>query len=636
MIVRMSKLEIVGPRKLLADVLSLLQEAGVLQIEPDSVGFVEKKDEILVESFLPDTTTLSEQFFLESLKAKCDELFSYLLSIPLKESYIDPRSIIDTIEDTLQRHLNRCRELSHKKDELQKEVEELNRYSVFLEAIEPLLEKITETPALEFIGLTLHDQESKSLLREALMLDADGKFEILTSTSSDGSIACLIAVQRSMSERIKKILSEKEIPELMFPPVLHDLSFVQKIDYLRRRLSEVSSEIEFIEMQLENFALKWGPIYKRVKKWLEERLSLFKASASAFETKMCFFIYGWMASDSVDALRRSLNRKFSGKVIIEELEIREEDLQRIPVILKNPRYFEPFELFTRILPLPRYTSYDPTPFIGIFFPIFFGMILGDAGYGVILTGISLVTCNYFKKNTYVQNASKILFVASLYSILFGILYGEFFGGLGHDLVGLQPLLIERRTAVIPMLYFAVSVGVVHILIGYILGFSIACKKKSKKEALCKLVSFGIILFIILLVASLFGLFPKLLTRPFILAILFLSPFLLFTGGLLAPLELMKSIGHIISYARIMAIGLTSVMLAFVANNLAGMTGDIVLGIVVAGLLHLLNIIIGVFSPTIHSLRLHYVEFFSKFLESGGRKFEPLKKEEHISEENTTW
>jgi V/A-type H+-transporting ATPase subunit I len=95
--------------------------------------------------------------------------------------------------------------------------------------------------------------------------------------------------------------------------------------------------------------------------------------------------------------------------------------------------------------------------------------------------------------------------------------------------------------------------------------------------------------------------------------------------LLAPLELLKSIGNIISYVRIMAIGLTSVLLAFVANRLGGETGDIFTGVIVAGLLHLLNIILGVFSPTIHSLRLHYVEFFSKFMEHGGRRFEPLKK-----------
>ncbi len=109
--------------------------------------------------------------------------------------------------------------------------------------------------------------------------------------------------------------------------------------------------------------------------------------------------------------------------------MREEDLERVPVMLKNPEYFKPFELFTRVFPLPAYTSLDPTPFIGIFFPVFFGMILGDAGYGIFLLVLSLILKKRFSKIKLYRDAAQILFISSLYTILFGILYTEFFGDL---------------------------------------------------------------------------------------------------------------------------------------------------------------------------------------------------------------
>jgi len=253
------------------------------------------------------------------------------------------------------------------------------------------------------------------------------------------------------------------------------------------------------------------------------------------------------------------------------------------------------------------------------------MILGDGGYGLLLLILCIIALKRFRVKSIVHDGARILLISSLYAIFFGFLYGEFFGDLPHRLFGLEPICIERRTALIPMIYFTLAVGTAHILLGLLLGVITAFRKKTRKEAVYKLLSIAAIIGLIIVFTSLFGILPAGLTRPVVIAILFLIPLLFFTGGILAPLELLKSIGNIISYVRIMAIGLTSVLLAFVANRLVGLIGDVTVGIIVAVMLHMLNIVLGVFSPTIHSLRLHYVEFFGKFLEHGGRKFEPLKR-----------
>ena len=630
MIAKMSKIELAGPKDLLEGVLSLLRDEGMLEIDPGGMGVTEKKDQMYIDSFLLSRESLSEKLFLEDMKEQIDELLSCLPPIPPTNGYGQARGLMAAVKETLKKHLPVCRELFKKKEELQKEQEELSRYTSFLDAVEPLLEEIRETPDVDFIGLSFRAPEGEEILRKALFQLTGDKFELLTSTADDGTTVGLIAVHKKTSDQIKRLLKERHMPELTFPSSVGDLPLVDKVRLLHARANRISDELELITMQLDSFSQKWGSIYKSIKGWIEERLSLFRATSSVFASQMCFFIYGWTASENVEKLKDRLNKAFKGTVVLEQLEIHEEDLDKVPVILKNPSYFRPFELFTRILPLPRYTSYDPTPFIGIFFPLFFGMILGDAGYGSILIIISLFILYKYAHNRAAADAARILGVASFYSIVFGVLYGEFFGEAGALLFGLKPLLIERRTMVLPMLYFAVSVGIVHILLGFILGFITALKKRTTKEALLKLFEILIILCLLSLVASLFGFFPVLMRRPLILAIVIIIPILFFTGGLLAPLEVVKSIGNIISYARIMAIGLTSVLLAYVANRLAGMTGDIVIGAAVAGILHLLNIIIGVFSPTIHSLRLHYVEFFNKFIESGGRQFEPLRKEDNIS------
>lgn len=625
MIVRMSKVEIVGEKGLLEATLSLLRNLGIFQVEPATVGFIEDGQEEDIRSFMPDEKIVLERLFLENLCQKINQLFSFLPNEPVRETYLEPRAIIDTIAKSVERHVALAKDLFENSEALRKEGAELERHSVFLTALASLVHSTKETPDLDFIGLTIREPEMVEHLREAISRITDWKFELMTDTAGDGTLVGLITVEKKLSDRVKKSLSDEQVPELIFPASFSALSFSEKVAYVKQRLSEISAEIRNIESRLSGLACRWKPIYLGVRAWIEDRLALLSTTTSTFETRLCFFINGWMPTADLARLKTKVTGSFGDKVVVAEKEMREDDLERVPIVLKNAPYFKPFELFTSLLPLPAYTSYDPTPFIGIFFPIFFGMILGDAGYGLFLGAVSYFLMKKFRKTPLVRDGARILMVASLYTVFFGVLFGEFFGDLPERFFHLKPLLVERREAVVPMIYFALSVGVAHILLGLLLGAITGFKHGEKKEATYKVLSIVIILCMIATLAAFFGIFPRVLARPIVIVILFLTPILFFTGGLLAPLELLKSIGNIISYVRIMAIGLTSVLLAFVANRLGGETGDVITGVVVAGLLHLLNIILGVFSPTIHSLRLHYVEFFSKFMEHGGRRFEPLKK-----------
>lgn len=626
MIIKMSKVEIVGPKDRLLEVLDLLRGKGIFHPEADIKGYVPSVDEARIKGLLLDEGAVGEKLYFEKLRIRILELMACLPEMPSRDVYLQPLPIIDVLHELVEKHLITCQDWSQQRQTLREEGETLARYIRFWSVLEPMVREVNSHSELKFFGVTIRAAAEIDILQNLLERQTRGRCRLSTASIEDGTIVGLITTDPEMEPTLRRLLVDERVPELTLPGTLADLPFWEKSAALKKLQDETSARIDAVVRKQEEFARQWLPIYRRTLDWLDERLSLYRATASAYETRQCFLVHGWMATAAVADLRSALNTAFSGQVLTHELEIHQEDLDRVPVIMQNPFYFKPFELFARLLPLPKYSSYDPTPFLGIFFPLLFGMILGDIGYGLLLGAIAALLIYFFPKRRNLTDGAKILGVSAAYAVLFGFLFGELFGDLGLRLFNLHPIWVERSQAVVPMICFALSVGTAHVLLGLVLGIRYEIKRKRRREALLKTINLLIIFLVGLGLISVLVPHPWEITMPLLATVLLLIPLLILAGGLLAPLELLKSFGNIISYVRIMAIGLCSVLLAEVANRLGGMTGNVIAGFLVAGVLHFFNLLLGVFSPTVHSLRLHYVEFFSKFLELGGRRFEPLSKD----------
>ena len=619
----MSKVEVAGPREMLLPVLETIQREEVLQIAPD---IKERIREDTVQNLKPvalDTQALAERLVLEDLGNKIGRLLTLLPKVETKESCLSPSLAVDSIASLVGKHLDACQEGLQRKEALRSELGQLQRYLVFLGAIELLAPKGVEAADRELIGIQAKDPTDLDQI--AKVADRTLPGTVVTSAKmEDGSYIGLLTTEKQLAHKLREGLRGSQIPEITLPSYLDPLPLADKVKAARARHEELSAQVTSIDNELIDMARKWRAIYQPVQSWLEQRLSLLRTSASLYETDRCFVLFGWMPSAAVEGLRQVLTEHHGDAVVVEEREILTQDFETVPVVLRNPAYLQPFELLVRVLPLPRYTSIDPTPFVAIFFPLFFGMILGDIGYGFILLLAAVSAILFAKRWRTMRQAGEILLFSSIYTMVFGVLYGECFGELGTRFFGLRPF-IDRQTSLLPMVYFALAVGSAHVVVGLVLGVVSALRGRQTKEAVFRSLSILVVICVAGILASYFAPVAALLRGPLITAVIVIVPILIFTRGFLAPFELLRDFGNIISYVRLMAVGLASVLLASIANRLAGAAGSVWIGIAVAVLLHAFNILLGVFAPTVHALRLHYVEFFSKFMEPGGKDFKPLRQ-----------
>jgi len=623
----MLKVQIIGPKTLLDASIKALHEAAVVHIETLPEDELRKSDFLMK---LPiEAEKLKEKEELERAADRLKGLSGLLAPPPSFKPVAVAAEEIPRHMGDLEPIEEMARYLRAGKDALTEEFSVVTRYARLLRGFAPVVTRLGGLKNFEIVGLTLQKtrEDIAGLLGAEVSRITGGAYQIHAREIEAETIGVVLAYQKHFAPEVKSLLTGKAITEVRLPDEYEEMPLIEALKLMGKRKAEIPGRIRDIDRELSALSSQWYGIIAGALMAVEDALDEFGALSYAAATRFAYIIEGWVPAENYAGLKIRFSGLFGGRVRIRRLEVGRKDLGSVPVYIKNPSIIRPFEVFLAALSPPRYGSVDPTPYVAFFFPLFFGLIVADMGYGLLILALALYLRRLTSKpgRRILADMAYVIAISSISAILFGFLFGEFFGDLGERLGLLHPVLFNRIEALKTMIYITLGIGVGQVLLGIILSFISRLLRREFSSAGARLSYFVLVTSSLVLLGAIFGYVP----REFLYygGTMMVLSFIIFVvlEGLLAPIEFIESLGHIVSYVRIMAVGTASVVMALVANRMGSMAESLVLGVIVAGLIHSLNLLLSILSPSIQSMRLQYVEFFSKFYEGGGRRYRPFRK-----------
>ena len=504
----------------------------------------------------------------------------------------------------------------------------------------PLNTKDTPTTAV-LIG-TLPKMFDDVSLAQVLAKECPGlvfEFEILYSSSN---LTCITLFapkkQREQAERaLRTIGFSQPLNPTSRTPVVKAQRQTEKSEELAKKDEEALQEIISLAEYRERIC--------ETQDYFVLRSEKYKVLSQLDQTKHVFVLNGYIPEEDCPKLEAMCSK--TADCVVEFGEAGDD----APIKLKNNRFAAPAESIVTMYSTPSHEDIDPTPLLAFFFYFFFGMMFSDAGYGLLMVIATAIALKVFKPDKRMRNNLKLFQYCGIATIFWGLVFGSIFGDApamfykmftGNEIT-MKELLpwytLDTQKDALMIMIMSIALGLVHILVGMGCKFYVCLKNKKYAEAffdtglwMLLLVGFAV------LAVGIAG-FPVLVTVGAVIAIACAAGLVLtqgrakkgifgkLIGGVASLYDVTSYISDLLSYSRLLALGLTTGVMAQVFNMLSNLFGTSVIGIIfmivifLAG--HAITIGLNALGSYVHTMRLQYVEMFSKFYEGGGKPFEPF-------------
>lgn len=635
MLVPMTKARILGRSGDVERVLARLHDLGLVEI-------VDARDTKGLRGLDGETARSARREDLEALLNDIRALLSQLPGGPGTATSLPPAGQQLALAETR----TEVRRLTTRVDDIDRRLAALNDEHLILTGhLKPLRKLLKLVPVLAELDadklgvlglatvalvLNTEDEQLPEALRDELQERLGDRFELASTKVEAGAIGCLVVFPQAARDAVQAMLGRAAVRSVALPNRFGRLSLHQAVDAMQHRLGDIRDEVEAAEQRRQVLLMRHARQLADSRRQVQAELDLVAAEDLLGSTGRTFCTECWVPRPRLEELHAEVAR-WGPTVVLAEAHTSRHDTAT-PVLMQNSRLWRPLESLVRFLGLPRSGSVDPTLLMAVLLPLMLGSMVGDVGYGLALLVLALVArrrlATHAARMPEVRALLSVMLLGAAWSMVFGLLYGEFLGDLGNRLVGDFAVWRYRPSAgaLQPLLVFAVVLGAAHVVLGLALGAWQALHSREHRLLLDKLGT-------LLALGGLFGLagwavdqLPDGAVTPSVGVVVVGLVLVMSLHGLLGIvtglLDLLGTLGNILSYLRLAAVGLASAHLAGVANEL-GSVGPLWLGVLVAAFFHALNLALASFSPLIQSLRLQYVEFFGAFFIGGGRAFEPF-------------